>query len=78
VTEAEELIQDEPPTVADVVALIDGCAEDISRLMASGAVRKSYPLRSLIYRLEQARTAARTVHQSMNEVFNPQKDKQNG
>jgi hypothetical protein len=78
-TEAEELIQDNKPlTVPGIIALLDGCAEDLSRLMASGEARKSYPLRSLIYRLEQARTEVRAVHEIMNEVFNSLKDKHNG
>ena len=39
-TEAEELIQsDEPPTVADVVALIDGCVNDLKRLSGKSRSR---------------------------------------
>jgi len=78
-TEAEASIQgDEPATVAGVIALIDGCVNDVKRLMANREVVKCQNLRLLVYRLDQASTAARTVHQSVNEVFNPQKDKQNG
>ena len=76
-TEAEELIQDEPPTVADVVALIDGCVNDLKRLVANREVAKCQNLRLLVYRLDQASTAARTVYENMNEVFNSKKDNQN-
>ena len=58
-TEAEELIQDEPPTVADVVALIGGCVNDLKRLVANREVAKCQNLRLLVYRLDQASTAAR-------------------
>ena len=78
-TEAEELIQgDEPATVAGVVALIDGCVDDLKRLIANREVAKCQNLRLLVYRLDQASTASRTVHEKMNEVFNSLKDKQNG
>jgi hypothetical protein len=40
VTEREELIQDEPPTVADVVALIDGCVNDVKRLNGKSRSRE--------------------------------------
>jgi hypothetical protein len=78
-TEAEELIQDnEPATVAGVMALIDGCVNDVKRLMANREVAKCQNLRLLVYRLDQASTAARTVYENMIEVFNSQKDKHNG
>jgi hypothetical protein len=77
VTEPEELIQDEPPIVADVVALIDGCVNDVSRLMANREVAKCQDLRFLVYRLDQASTAARAVYENMNEIINSTKDKQN-
>jgi hypothetical protein len=77
-TEAEELIQDnEPATVAGVIALIDGCVNDLKRLMANREVADCQNLRLLVYRIDQASTAARTVYENMNEVFNPKKDKQN-
>jgi hypothetical protein len=77
--ELEELIQDsEPVTVAGVIALIDGCVDDVKRLMANREVTKCQNLRLLVYRLDQASTAARTVHEKMNEVFNSQKDNHNG
>ncbi len=77
-TEAEELIQgDESATVAGVVALIEGCADDLKRLMANREVVKCQNLRLLVYRLDQASMASRTVHEKMNEVFNSTKDNQN-
>jgi hypothetical protein len=77
-TEAEELIQDnEPATVAGVIALIDGCVNDLKRLMVNREVADCQNLRLLVYRIDQASTAARTVYENMNEVFNPEKDKQN-
>jgi hypothetical protein len=45
--------------------------------MANREVVKCQNLRLLVYRLEQASTAARTVYENMNEVFNSKKDKQN-
>ena len=75
-TQAEELIQgDEPAKVAGVVALIDGCVNDVKRLMANREVVKCQNLRLLVYRLEQASTTARTAHEKMNEVFNSLKHK---
>lgn len=54
-TEAEELIQDnEPATVAGVMALIDGCVNDVKRLMANREAAKCQNLRLLVYRLDQA------------------------
>jgi hypothetical protein len=77
-TEAEELIQDsEPATVAGLIALVDGCVEDVKRLMANREVAKCQNLRLLVYRLDQASTAARTVYEKMNEVFNSLKHKHN-
>ena len=74
-SDLEELIQDdEPPTVAGVIQLLDACSEDLGRLMLTGELRQSYPLRSLVYRLEQARTIARRVYDNMNTIFNSTND----
>ena len=61
------------PVGKGIIALLDDCVEDLSRLMASGELRKSYPLRSLVYRLEQARTEARAVYEGMDAIFHPEK-----
>ena len=74
-SDLEELIQDdEPATVAGVIQLLDACSEDLGRLMLTGELQQSYPLRSLVYRLEQTRTMARRVYDNMNKVFNPTND----
>jgi hypothetical protein len=77
-TESEALIQgDEPVTVVGLIVLIDGCVDDVKRLMANREVVKCQNLRLLVYRLDQASTTARTVHEKMIEIFNPEKDKPN-
>jgi hypothetical protein len=59
----------EPPTVAGLVEQVERCGADLVRLMKSGLVRKSYPLRTLVYRLEQARTMGRELTTHKNEIW---------
>jgi hypothetical protein len=72
-TELEELIQDdEQPTVAGTIELLDKCVEDLGRLIETRRIVPCIHAKNLVYGLEQSRTMLRQVYQGMDAIFDPE------
>ena len=72
-TELEELIHDnEQPTVARTIELLDKCVADLGRLIQARKIIPCIHAKNLIFGLEHSRTMLRQVYQEMDAIFHPE------